>query len=97
MKKWDPELLDLSNCHMSCDGGAAITEGLKCCIRLATLYLQENNIGDAGSEALARALSCCKRLKTLDLSYNAIGDAGACTLADILKHILYRRGTASWQ
>jgi Ran GTPase-activating protein (RanGAP) involved in mRNA processing and transport len=44
------------------------------------LYLQYNNIGDAGAKALAEALKVNNTITTLNLSYNNIGIEGAKAL-----------------
>lgn len=54
---------------------------------LATLRLQENEIGDAGASVLAEALmspSCCQ-IRTLQLGGNRIGDSGCKSFALALR------------
>ena len=55
------------------------------CLCTLTLYLCDNEIGDAGAQALAMLKdSTTLRTLTLDLSDNKIGDAGAQALAQAL-------------
>ena len=54
---------------------------------LQTLWLNDNNIGDAGLTALAEAVEsgALAQLTRLDLDNNRIGDAGLTALAEAIK------------
>ncbi len=53
---------------------------------METLYLEDNQIGDAGAKGLGEGLSNCTKLETLYLKGNQIGDAGAIGLGEVLSH-----------
>ncbi|KAK3836714.1 MAG: hypothetical protein J3R72DRAFT_202049 [Linnemannia gamsii] len=61
-----------------------LTEILKTCSTLTTLYLRGNSIGDNGAVALSEALKTNSTLTTLSLYGNSIGDNGAVALSEAL-------------
>jgi hypothetical protein len=62
-----------------------IIYALKKNIKLTTLLLSRNDIGDEGTIAIAEALKTNTRLLILELNHNAISSIGVITLAEALK------------
>ena len=62
---------------------AASLDGSKCILR--ELYLNGNDINDAGGELLARSMINNNTLQKLDLSYNNLKNTTCCVFIDILK------------
>ena len=79
------ERVDLWHNHVRDAGAEVLAAALEASptSALATLYITDNEVSDAGAAALARATG---RLETLGLGGNAIGDAGAAALADGLRN-----------
>ena len=82
------KLLDLRWNHLGDDGLAALspafnTSGSK--LRLASLYLSYNGVGDGGVEALGGALASYPSIRELELSWNGFSPKGAMELAYLLQ------------
>ena len=78
--------LYLAYCRIGDNGAKALAEGLKHCMNLQTLNLNNNSIGADGAKALAEGLKHCTNLHKLNLHWNKIGDDGVKVLAEGLKH-----------
>ncbi|GLC37313.1 hypothetical protein PLESTB_001137300 [Pleodorina starrii] len=97
--------ITLSYCGITCEGVAALCEGLRTCRELLVLDLSYNAIGDAGAASLAACLAVTPSLTSLTLTGNPdLSDVGAAALAaaarggggDSLRRIGLR-GTAASQ
>ena len=76
-----PHLKD--NYIMHDDGAIGLAEGLRTCVKLRELYLNNNSIGDIGAKSLGLSLRNCVELEVLHLQDNyVIGDDGAKGLAE---------------
>ena len=64
-------------------------------VKLETLILFNNQIGDAGVAALAEAAGKLPQLNTLSLIGNQIGDAGVAALAEAAGKLVKLRSTSA--
>ena len=76
--------LDLGGCELDLmvqGGGSALLEELPLCVRLASLELGHNSLGNSFVRKLAALLVRCPALRRLDVSCGDVTDAGIRALA----------------
>lgn len=80
------EYVSFRHCQMTSKGAESISIALfdKEAIKLTSLNLSGNFIGDQGAKHLADALRINRTLLVLGLSHNSIGDTGAKHLAEVI-------------
>jgi len=81
-------LLDLraNLCKLSTDMRAVALTKSAADPRVKTLYLEQNELGDADALLVAQALSCHRALCFLGMGDNAIGDEGVRAIANAVGH-----------
>ena len=78
--------LNLGSNRIGSDGAAALSYGLKSCLKLQSLDLSSNSIEADGAAVLAHGLKSCSELKELILDNNPLKDDGAAEIFTALKN-----------
>jgi hypothetical protein len=77
--------VSLRRCGLDGEDTAALADALKVNTSVKSIYLESNQIGDAGVTALAEALKVNSSVTLINLDGNQISKKGATALADALQ------------